>query len=342
MNFREYFYAVSENKQLSDKIYFNTGILNDLQKQKILEITNGDHLTKFICDIVAEEELVGEYTFSQLQNIYNFAKTYNKQVFPILGLLDFSKIPKEKLSETIRALEIRDKILGYLKSFPSIAKRNLKDDIRSERSLVSLHNLENTIEYILLTLSQLDNRDSRTRNKLLNKIFSSNISTFNDVLNVIEDKSSLIGGKKITKSGITKMVNEINNDYEMLIVYKSDDAWVVRVGSQNSIKKIGCNSLWCFTYGDALRHNDMFSKYSHNDYVYVIIDWKAEQGEYLDENLMIVVIEPLPDKEEYYSDMVAGHGDYGQTAYSLLNEPIDVFSHLERLHIPLDIFTFED
>lgn len=342
MNFRRYFYSISENKQLSDKIYFNTGILNELQKQKILEITNGDHLTKFICDIVAEEEIVGEYSISQLQNIYNFAKTYNKQVFPILGLSDFSKIPKEKLSETIRALENRDTIIDYLKRFPSIAKRNLRDDIRAERMPKSFLNLKYKIEYILLLLSQLNNRDSRTRNKLLNKIFSSNIGTFDDVLNVIEDKSSLIGGKKITKNGIAKMVDEINNDYEMMIVYKSDDAWVVRVGSQTSIKKIGCNSLWCFTYGDALRHGDMFSKYSHNDYVYVIIDWKAEQGEYLDENLMVVVIEPLPDKEEYYSDMEAGHGDYGQTAYSLLNEPIDVFHHLERLHIPLDIFTFED
>ncbi len=340
MNFSEYFYSILENKQLADKLYFKTGILDNDQKEKILQITDGDYLTKFICDIVAEEPT--NINVLQLQRIYNFAKKYNRQIFPIAGLTDFSNIPKDQLSKIIDALGYRHSILTFLENFPSIAKRNLRDDIRTERPPESFWSLFRTIEYLAGQLGHLSNRDTRTQNKVLKKIFSSNIKTFEELSNVIDDKSAIIGGKLITKSGISKLVSEVDNDYEMKIVFKSNDAWVVRVGSIESIKKVGCNSLWCFTYGDKSRHNDMFKRYSYNNYVYVIIDWKAEQQEYTDEYLMVVVIEPLPDKETYYADMEAGEGDYGTIAYSLFNESIDIFQHLEKLNIPTDIFTFED
>ena len=40
-----------ENIQLADKVYFKTGKLSDIDKNRILKITNSDNYTKIICDI---------------------------------------------------------------------------------------------------------------------------------------------------------------------------------------------------------------------------------------------------------------------------------------------------
>lgn len=47
---------ILENKQLADKIYFNTGKLTDEDKKIIYGITNGDNTTKVISDIYFQEK----------------------------------------------------------------------------------------------------------------------------------------------------------------------------------------------------------------------------------------------------------------------------------------------
>ena len=52
------FIVLNENLQLADKIYFKTGILNEDDKQEIINITHGDNYTKIIADFYKIEETV--------------------------------------------------------------------------------------------------------------------------------------------------------------------------------------------------------------------------------------------------------------------------------------------
>lgn len=335
MNFKHFFYT--ENLQRSEKNFFKTGRISEEGKNKILNITKGDYLTEFMCQVY----LAGKDSGAELRIIYRWAKEYRKDILPIADFDDLTKLSKisdEYITNyIIGPLKYRDECLEFLKSIPRVGLRNLRNDIRKERTYIELYNLKNTLEYISMQLSQLYNRDERMRNAVMKKIFSSGIDTLEDLSNVLDDKTNLIGGEIITKAKIEKMVDSLS-EWDLHIVVKNKDVWVVRVGTTQGIKAIGKNSLWCFTYGDGGANTErMFSDYSTNDLVYIIIDWKAEQKKYLDEYFMVVVIDKLRDDEEEDED-----GDYHRIGFNLFNEPIDINHHISRLGLSPDIFTFEE
>ena len=119
-------------------------------------------------------------------------------------------------------------------------------------------------------------------------MFRANV-TLNDLVNFAEEKENLVGGKKFTKNMIKKIVKE--DDYDMNIVYDSGNVMIVDVQTPDGIKKIGCNSLWCFTYGKEFQnaYRD-WNNYSTNDHVYVIIDFSLSSDS---PEFMHVLIKPL-------------------------------------------------
>jgi hypothetical protein len=62
-----------------------------------------------------------------LKPIYNDVLTYNKNVYPIVG---YDVYNSTDISNVIQSLEKRRKIIDEIKKLPSVATRNLKDDIR--------------------------------------------------------------------------------------------------------------------------------------------------------------------------------------------------------------------
>jgi len=89
----------------------------------------------------------------------------------------------------------------------------------------------------------------------------------------------------------------VKNNEDMVIVYNKGSIYVVEVTSASAIKEIGCNSVWCFTYGtafdDAYRQ---WNNYSHNGIVYVIVDFRLPSDS---QDFMYVVIHPLdPEYDE--------------------------------------------
>jgi hypothetical protein len=104
------------------------------------------------------------------------------------------------------------------------------------------------LEYFLGHYSLLDNRDAELKKFVEKKMFKSGM-TIEKLLSFVEEKENLLGGKKFDKD-VIKSVIEDNNHGELEIIYDQGDIMVVEVGGPYGIKEIGCNSLWCFTYGE--------------------------------------------------------------------------------------------
>lgn len=276
-----------EYLQQADKLYFNTGKLSKEDRDLILSITKGDAYTRAVTDYYF---FMKKYYFlhnnfkDKLEFIYDELKNYNKNVFPIKGF-DINK-------NFIIELEKRQSIIETLNKLPSIAKRNLKDEIRKERSYSELSKYENDITYFYGIYSQIFNRDEKLRENINKKIFRKGY-TLNDWLNFVDDKYNLLDGFEFTKDYIEELIEteDINK------IYDKDNVMILEVYSVDAITKLGCNSLWCFTYGNDHDYR-MWYKYSYNDMIYAIINFNEESNS---EQFMYVLIKPLED-EEFYED----------------------------------------
>jgi hypothetical protein len=302
-----------ENLQLADKLYFKTNKISEEGKDIILSITNGDNTTKIISDIYSNVKLHSHFGtkkfINYLKDIHNSLVNYNKNVLPIENF----DLYKSKGDELFSLFIERIKCLKKLNKLPKVAIRNLKNDIRLERDYNDFRTLLNDIEYITTHLSLLNNRDNSAKNKIYNKLFKSDI-TFSRLTQIIDDKKKLIGGNKLTLKAIKEI---IDSDDDLQIKYFKNKVMVVEVGSPYAIKKIGCNSLWCFTY-DNSNFNHLWKQwhdYSTNEICYVIIDFK-QSSDSLD--FMHVLVSPLESEETYNTDDFDAH----TPLYSMDNENI--------------------
>ena len=283
-----YLKLFEEYIQQADKLYFNNGKLSKEDRDLILSITNGDAYTKAVADyfyFMKEHTININNQFKEkLEFIYNEIKNYNKNVFPIK---DFS------LDKIFRSeLEKRHSIIEILNKLPSISKRNLKNEIRKERNYSELSKYENDIKYFYGVYSQIFNRDEKLREKINKKIFRKGY-TLNDWLNFVEDKYNLLDGFEFKRDTI----EELLETEDMEKIYDKDNVMILEVYSVDAITKLGCNSLWCFTYGGD-NHYRMWYEYSYNDMIYAIINFNEESNS---EEFIHILIKPL-ENEEFYED----------------------------------------
>lgn len=309
---------LAENVQQADKVYFNKGLLSQKVKEIILHITGGDAWTKLLSDIYyakmmqwkksghwilagldgdehepeeheyhkpGENDVMHIDDLKKIRSFHNQLKIYNKNIFPIKGL---NVNGVADIWDLIKALNYREKILVHTRQLPSIAIRNLKNDIRRERNSDELHKYESQLESFLMHYSMISNRDEKFRKVVDSKMFKSNTS-IEELLDFVDEKHNLLGGRNFTKQSIKRLVKE--NEYDMEIVYDSGNVMVVDVTSADAIKQIGCNSFWCFTYGEAARQAyTNWSNYSTNGHVYVLIDFSVSSDS---SDFMHVLIAPL-------------------------------------------------
>jgi hypothetical protein len=305
---------LSENVQLADKTYFKTGKLDDNDRNFILNITRGDQTTKLISDIWFryKNSWDPEKIKKRLSIIHRELLEYNKNVFPIKGF----DLYNPSGVDFYNVLMSRYDILDNLKSLPSIALRNLRSEFRIERDISDMHYYQTQLNYLIQNLSMLSNRDDETRKKILQKIFKSN-TTLDDMVNFVDEKENLIGGGEFTREKIEEIINE--NDYDLNLVFDENNVMVIQVESPDAIKQIGCNSLWCFTYGQD--NHQTWYNYSQYGMVYVIVNLNEPSDS---SEFMWVLIRPLKWNEDDYenSPLFNMSNDNFYNPYSLLSELI--------------------
>lgn len=336
---------MQENLQQAEKIYFKSGKLSPKVREIILHITGGDNYTKIIADMYFAEleqskqtdnwalsviggtdtdekeqessnDILHIDTLRELKSLYIQMKEYNKNVFPIKNLFNYSTTKDILFIKS--ALKQRKTIIELIKKLPSIAVRNLKNDIRQERDYPELQNYRSDLEYFVAHMELLNNRSDRMKNVVLNKMFKSN-TTLEDLMSFIEEKENLLGGYKYSKNAIKKIISE--NNYDLKLIYESGDIVVVDVTGPDGIKKIGCNSVWCFTYGNGFDNAYRnWNNYSTNDHVYVIINfaYPSDSTEF-----MHVLVKPLDYDSDTKDDNNNGDTNNHDKLYNMANEMID-------------------
>lgn len=343
---------LKENLQLADKVYFKDGKLSPRVREIILSITNGDPYTKIMTDIyytmLMEGHMTGNWALKQidpehqetekpendvmniedlrkLRPLYNQLKEYNKNVFPIKG---FNINGVDDTPYLIKALEYRQRILNIFDKWPSIAKRNMKDDIRTERDSREMNDYRYDLEYADSYISQLNNRNEEAKMIILKKIFTKN-TTLDDILDFVQEKENLLGGNELTRKQINQILKKDRETYDELEVkYNKGNIMIIEVSGPEGIKKIGCNSVWCFTYnrGDGNTNWSDWYKNSTNGYCYVIIDFSKSSNS---EDFMHVLTKPLLyDYSDYGTD--GSERLYTMANRDVHNDDYSINDYIER------------
>ncbi len=362
---------INENLQQAEKIYFKTGLLSPRAKKIILHITGGDNYTKIIADFYysqsqqdihignwaistiggddeyepnydehqnTEDDTLSLDSLKELKNVYLEIKSYNKNTFPIKGFFTYSKNDVPFLYSAIKQ---RGAIITLIKQLPKVAIRNMKEDIRQERDYPELQSYRSDLEHFINHLSLLNNRNQKLKNEILNKMFKSN-TTLDELLNFVDEKQNLLGGKKFTRNAIKKIIKE-DERYDLELIYDSGNIMVVDVTGPNGIKKIGCNSLWCFTYGSGFdsSYRD-WNNYSTNDHVYVIIDFSQDSDS---QYFMHVLIKPLDFESDTKDDENDGDTNNHDKLYNMMNEmeevPLSIIDNLIGLEKAKKLLHFD-
>lgn len=362
---------IAENVQQAEKVYFKPGKLSQEAKRYILHITGGDAFTKIISDIYyamvqnsiktgrwavagigggdeegevnpkdtanhlhTDNDIMGVEDWKKVRAYHNQLKEYNKNIFPINGL---NVNGVKDIWDLVRALDNRAKILEDIKKLPSIAIRNMKNDIRQERNSNELNRYRNDLESFLAHYSLISNKSEKAQKQIQNKMFTANI-TLDDLLRFVDEKENLISNIKITKNAIKKIVNEEDPQGDLEIVYDKGNIMVIEVSGPHGIKSIGCNSLWCFTYGKGFDIAwNQWNTYSTNGFVYVIIDFSESSDS---PEFMHTLIKPIDYETESNDD-----GDPNDSKlYNMYNEEsynaIGVLNQLVGFENAQNLFLF--
>lgn len=302
--------SIAENVQQADKIYFKTGLLNDEDKERILDITGGDPYTRLVADFYYHLTKVWKNTNwkfdkQMLEEFYHNLKNYNKNVFPVQGdLMQYNAQETERgfhILDLYSMLKNREFAVQELRKLPKMAIDNLKSVIRKPESNEyafkiigeKLRTLNRSIEN-LPGPGRWDDEDTAARKEqrrrtLLNKIFASTNSLEQMEKNALQFSMAFnAGADEIGKDGIIENLQYIDAE----LVQDSGNVLVIRADDQEAMSKLGCTSLWCFARPDA---EGDWQAYAPLGYAYVIYDFSKD---FEDATFMMTY---LPDTDSLYT-----------------------------------------
>jgi len=321
-----------------EKYYVKTGIFDDEDRNVIMNITNGDNFTKLIADMYYyfagkyNKELVEPRRLSArdieiLENTHRRLKEYNKNVIPIHDLYakEHNAHPLEKMND----LDWRERIIERIKQLPSLLVRNLRGDIRKERTHYELEGLFHTIKEIQNSLKLVGQTKPEHREKIEKKIFSSANDTFDGVKKRLEDTTIPYLSQDDASEGIVEKVRDIGDEAEIL--YNQDNILVVKINSAEAMGYIGCSSQWCF----ASNPQQYWDNYTgEGGFATIVFNFNEEPSE---PTAMVVVLEEgsvynmyndfMEDGEEYLIDI--GVHNIIQRGEMELSESFDIEKQID-------------
>ena len=300
---------LNENIQMAEKLYFNNGVLNEIEKNIILGVSKSDTTTKFLCDVYFHdfkkqiedsnrsitEEYVVQIITEKLKDIRECILTYKSTVFGVKGynILDGSD------SQVYNAMLVRYDILNVeFKKLPSVALRN-NTDKKDKYD-------ESDMDYFMRRLKDFIRKYERNIDLISDidkgKMFSSSTS-LNDwdkkLDNIIENSTEDYHYDNITIDTIEDLVSQSK---DIRIVAKNKRYYFLNVNNRHDIKLIGCHSYWCFSSkGVNKKDSSDWNNYSYASNVFILIDFTYTQKT---AHFMTVYISPFENKSDVDYDYI--------------------------------------
>ncbi len=314
---------ISENVQLATRLYGSA--LEESDIEWLNRVTDGrkDYTYKTLVELMLEEKQgYGKWNLNQWKDAYTQLLNYHRNIFPIDGFSFDS--PKPTVSK--RILSDRAEVIKIISKWPKIAKRNLRADIAEPRR--SFDRLRDRVQLINHYLTFLFNKPEQQQATIFKKVFSSDHPTFDEVLDYVEEKHNLLsGGEAFNKDGLYKIVED--HKYDLRIVYDKGNIVVVDVTGQPGVKAIGCNSLWCFSYGSEYgKAGEQFDSYSHNGHVYAVVNFEEPQDS---PDFIHIVIKPFENQTHHDDPGIfnmaneEGYGNAKQLIWHFANKDDSIF-----------------
>jgi hypothetical protein len=338
--------TINENLQLTDKVYFRSGIASDTEKNMILEVTKGDSYTKFIADVYFSnykkqlEEHNRTLDDAETYNlvVYNLKvfhtelENYKSTVFPIKGLniLDGTYIEIQNIILT------REYLISKLKELPTIAYRNCinKKNYYTESEMDSYHDDLTDIQDFISQNHIKGEKD------LINQIFrSKNISDgkLRGIEDWVEEMETMKAEEKkqedledLWYSDIHQLITSLK---DTTIVGESDRYIILKVEDYRDLKLLGCNSRWCFSnfaYDDDERAS-YFDSYSENGIIYAIYDKSDDISDYQKMYVIVSRFYVMGEWVSYYTHPEHQHDGYSDELKNLpINEHPSTFYNMNN------------
>lgn len=248
-----------ENLQQADKLYFNNNLLNDEDKEFVLNITNGDKYTSLVSALVYTFKKHGDY--KQYSNtflkFYNNLKNYNKGLFP-LPIDMFSFLKKNDKYDILRLRSIlneRKRLIDYYKQLPSIAKRNLKIN----KSYDNKYQIESVIRKVRSIIEFLDVLKGKIDNDKFEDVLKKIFTSKNDIDQVIMNLESFIDAYINLQDVDEDTILNFCEYYDIPFYKYSNNIITVIIQNQEQMEEIAGTTLWCFARPGADNDWDIYT-----------------------------------------------------------------------------------
>ena len=152
---------------------------------------------------------------------------------------------------------------------------NIRDELREEHSAASMEQYKELLHRFLAFFSLLDNRTEEQKQRVYQKLFSSNNRTVEQWLDFMEEFQNYAEPFSDI-SELDAIIATLGD--EVSVVQDNEKVKVLAAYTLEAIQALGCNSTWCFSYPKSANH---WYKYTTNDMVYYIFDKNHLMDQYV-------------------------------------------------------------
>jgi len=255
--------VLAESSQQAMKAFLTSGKISQEEFNAVMHMTKGDGFTTFMCGIQAYDTLMLISPRTSPDMLYSELRSYSKDLLPIKGMEKIGQpLSDHETFSIAKTLIMRSQVIEQLSLLPSIAKRNMKEELRLVRDTHDMENYLHIMRLLVYGWGQLQNRPKEQLDKIAKKVFSSKYPWISEKLDAIEDAASM----KLPMKGMDEVYETIENCGDGAEIVQDDErVIVVRITEQEAIKALGCNSSWCFSMPAS---SGDWENYSTNDTIY--------------------------------------------------------------------------
>lgn len=270
-----------ENYQLAQKYYVKTGKISEEDMEYLKEYCRFPQYLSVYAWVYSQhpkdKELLKK-TCDALNNYYN-----------LQGLIKISELsnPNEIVKNDNRyygileSISKRNELLIKLRSVDSKYLRNINKFLTGSFSLYGIVKLLEDLSALIKWIKTYeDYEDSEIKRKIINTAFSSQMESLEKIVNFLHDSyEEDLHHKDINSTQeVLDIIEEEGLQYDVKVLYNQGDEILLLIESQDALRELTCNSMYCFSRLDAIKQ---WNVYAAGEFVFLLFDFKYNYPDYL-------------------------------------------------------------
>lgn len=270
-----------ENYQLAQKYYVKAGKISEEDMEYLkeccrfpqylsvyawvyLQYPKDKQLLKKICDTLNN--------YYNLQNLIKISELSNPN--EIVKNDDFYYGVLESISK-------RNELLIKLRNVDSKYLRNINKFLTGPFSLHGISKMLESLSGLIKWIKTYeDYEDSEIKRKIINTAFSSQMGSLEKIVDFLRDSyEEDLHHKDINSTQeVLDIIEEEGLQYDLKVLYNQGDEILLLVESQDALRELTCNSMYCFSRLDARKQ---WNVYAAGEFVFLLFNFKYNYPDYL-------------------------------------------------------------